>query len=458
MQVALLVIGALIGCLVLSGVTVRRPAWGLILGAIIIYNPIFNYRFLFTHEFEGGSARATLSIAVLACLYIGIVVNRSRDPEFRISMPHIPWQVSYVVWAFIGAALGLIGGHDLRLVVADLFPVVEFAAFFPLVALTCRSRVEASRLAVALLIWGSIVAAIEVGLYIVAGDQFVSRFAFNGGATLIHRLDDFIPALFLPLGVALAVQCRHSYVRVAAIAASTALTAATILSFFRSLWVGLFAALIVMLWIWFGSSIRLISFTRGLAVRLGVGAAIVVVVVGTLSVVKVSSGLSAMSLLISRMTHIESTSGSARIDDNRQLIQLFQEHPLGIGLGGMSPSGYPLFSTSDYYLSTAVELGIVGLLLIVAMTVTFVRRNYMRFRTESRPLMRGIVSGTIGSYVCMAVTLLTFPSLLHYPITAFLAILGGVAAVVGQQPVGSESPAGDGDRRPAGQRRVGFDS
>jgi hypothetical protein len=179
MQVALVIIAIAVGCLAVVGVTIRRPAWGLMLGAMVIYNPIFNYRFLLTHEFEGGSARATLSLAVLVCLYAGLTASRIRDHRFRLSMPHLPWQLSYVVLVLIGAAVGLIAGHDLRLVAADLFPVVEFTAYFPLVAVTCRNRDEASRLAIGLLLWGGLVAAIEVGLYVVVGDQFYSRFALK---------------------------------------------------------------------------------------------------------------------------------------------------------------------------------------------------------------------------------------------------------------------------------------
>jgi hypothetical protein len=154
------------------------------------------------------------------------------------------------------------------------------------------------------------------------------------------------------------------------------------------------------------------------------------------------------------MTHIESTSGSARIDDNLQMSKMFSAHPLGIGLGGSLENGNPLFSASDYYLSTSVELGFVGATLMLLMAIAFFRRNYSRYCSESGPRSRGIISGTVGSYVAMAVTLVTFPSLLHYPIPAFLAILGGVVRVIGRQPVDSSKPVDQEGRSPASQRRV----
>ena len=135
-----------------------------------------------------------------------------------------------------------------------------------------------------------------------------------------------------------------------------------------------------------------------------------------------------------------------------QLLKMFWNHPLGVGLGGMSGK-LPLFSTSDYYLSAAVELGLVGLVLIVAMGIAFVDLNYRRYRMASNPLARGLILGTIGSYITMAVTLLTFPSLLHYPIPAYLALLGGIVGVLARAAAGADRPIEGEDQTDLSQLR-----
>lgn len=428
MGVLLLLVGLVVGGFVLARTTIWRPMWGLALGAMLIYNPAFNYRFLFTHEFEGGSIRALISLVVLACVYYGVIVNRHRNKTLIPGRIEIPWQASYVVVALVGAVVGLLAGHDLRLIGSDLFPVIEFAAYFPLVGLACRNRDEAARFAVILLTWGGVVAAIDVVLYIFRGDLFASRFALNGGSTLIHRLDDFMPALLLPVTVVIAILTRERALRIGATAVSVCLGAATILSFFRSLWLGLFVAAAVMLVIAFAGQIRRIRVTRQAAIVGAASGGVALVVLAVMSFVQVS-GSSILSLVVSRALHVEKTSGTARVDDNITLLSMFSAHPVGIGLGGVSPSG-PLFSASDYYLTTAVELGVVGLFLLIAMGIVFVDVNYWRYRMATDRLIRALILGSIGSFTCMEVTLLTFPSLLHYPIPAYLALLAGIVGVL----------------------------
>ncbi len=429
MSLVLLVAGVAAACVLLVGFTVYRPLWGVVIGTVFIYNPVFNYRFLLTHQFEGGSERAIVSLGVLFCVYLGIVIDRLRSHTPLVARAVPPWQLSYVALALVGAAWGLLAGHQLRLVSADLFPVVEFAAYFPLVGLTSRDPDDPRRLAIALLVWSGAVAAVEVGLYLIEGGRFASRFALNGGTTLVPRLDDFIPALFLPLGLAIAGYVRSQPLRGVAAAASIALAAATAFSFFRSLWAGLIVAVAFMLVVAYIRSSRHIEVNRRTLLRAsGVGAIVVAFALAT-TLIKVGREGSIASLIVSRAAHIETTSGTARVVDNLQLLQMLRDHPLGVGLGGME-GNLPLFSTSDYYLSTAVELGVVGILILVAMGVAFLKRNLERFGNAPDPLTRAIVLGVVGSYTCMAVTLLTFPSLLHYPIPALLGLLGGILTLV----------------------------
>jgi hypothetical protein len=438
MQVLLLLGGLVVCGYVLARITIWRPMWGLTLGAMLIYNPAFNYRFLFTHEFEGGSIRALLSLGVLACVYCGVFVNRKRNKTLSPGRVEIPWQASYLVVALIGAVVGLLAGHDLRLVGSDLFPVIEFAAYFPLVRLACRNRDEAARFAVILLAWGGVVSAADVILYIFRGNLFVSRFALNGGTTLVHRLDDFIPALLLPVTVVTAILGRDRTLKFLATGASASLAAATILSFFRSLWLGLLVASAVILVIGFAGQMKRIRVTKRAAIFAAMGGGLAAVVVAVMAIVKVA-GTSILYLAVSRAAHLENTSGTARVDDNLQLLSMFRMHPLGIGLGAVSRSG-PVFSASDYYLTVAVELGLVGLVVLVAMGVAFIDLNYWRYRVSSDRFVRALILGTIGSYVTMAVTLLTFPSLLHFPIPAYLALLGGIVGVLTSAHAGADRP------------------
>lgn len=437
MALVLLALATIVAIALIVGTTILRPVWGLVLGTAFVYNPAFNYRFLFTHQFQGGSERALVSLAVVACLYAGVFVARRRNnlpllPAFRL-----PWQMAYFVLALIGAAVGMIAGHQIRLVAADLFPVVEFALWLPVAALIVGSTQGAGRLAVAILAWSGIVAAIEVALYLADATHFASKFALSGGTTLVPRLDDFIPALFLPLSLALAIHVHEQPWRVIAIASSIALTGATALSFFRSLWVGLFVALVVMAVAYWRLN-KQIALTRSLLIRIAAAGGLAAIVVAILSLVRIGSGGSITELVVSRVAHIEPTSGTARVIDNLQLLGLIKDHPFGVGLGGME-GNLPLFSTSNYYLSAGVELGVIAVVLWVVMAASFLKQSLERYDDSTDSLTRAIVVGTLGSYTCMAVTLLTFPSLLHYPIPAFLGLLGGIVSVMSRTPRATSS-------------------
>jgi len=400
-----------------------RPALGLALGLMALYSPTFNYTYLYTHEFSGGHIRAGISALVMAALFLGTLARRRAGGErllpgsFRLSLGLLA--LGFVA---IGIVNGLANHHSLRLVAGDTYPAVEFCGFLLVTLLSVQTRSDVTTVLRTVLAWGVLVSAIDVVLYFTRGDFFLSHFALNGGKILVHRLDDFMPALFL--GICIGLLLWSDGVEFLLLAAATVIVwNAVILTFFRSMWVGDTAAVLVALALvpWR----RLRRLGRGLAVTLA-AAAVLFVAEGLFLARSSFHGQSLSSVVAGRVGYVEPTSGTARVVDNLHLLTLIVQRPvLGFGLGG-SENGLPYSSTSNFYLSSAVALGVPALLLFLWLLGRFLldlKRQYDRAETADRAFLLAV----IGAFVAVGVTLLTFPSLLHHPIPAYLGALSGLA-------------------------------
>jgi len=415
------------GAVALLLITTRWPIVGLGIALVVDYNPVFNYLFLYTREFQGGSLRATISLVLLGLVFGGALVHNFRSGRLvrgvRISLPVL----AYLMFVGIGLAFGLVQGNDTRLIGSDLFPVVEFFGYLLLTAQIVGSSGRARAVCWIVVIWGGVVALIDDAVYAFNGDQLVSHFALGGTATLVSRLDDFMPALILPVGLALLMHEPARRRQLAIMMWLIPIVIAVALSFFRSLWVGIIVAVLFLI-------IVVEHRQRATAmVRLGSFAtvtAVIMLAAGGLLLGSIAAvhGQSVLDLIAGRVSYLEPTSGGARIEDNLALLAMIRAQPFfGTGLGGEINS-FPLFSTSNYYLSMAAELGIFAPLAFVVALLGLLRSTLVA-ASQAPDRVRGPVLGIVGSFVAMAVTLATFPSVVHYPIPAYLGTFAGCLLV-----------------------------
>jgi O-antigen ligase len=86
---------------------------------------------------------------------------------------------------------------------------------------------------------------------------------------------------------------------------------------------------------------------------------------------------------------------------------LFSEHPaFGIGFDGFwfASDGLPLRNVHNYFLQTAAEQGIFGLLLIALLLWKAVRSGWRLYRSQGDDFSRGMGLGLIACTTALAVT------------------------------------------------------
>lgn len=416
-------IGALTAAAIgLFGLSFVNPLAGLSVALVANYDPLFNYFYLYTREFEGGSLRALISLALMTTVAAAVLVRRFvagglSIPRLRLA----PGPLAYVLLVVVGVVTGLGLGNDIRLIGSDLFPVVEFVGFFVLAAIAVHTPRQLRALCWVVVVWGGIAAGIDVAIYGFAGNQLVSHFALSGGSQLVKRLDDFMPTLILPLGVALLGAERAKFRSSLLSLLLMPMITATVLSFFRTLWLGSIVATLLLVAVSGNRS----ALLKRLVATVAVTAAILGVAGGTLLASVAGGDYSSLAdLVVGRIAYIEPTSSVARVEDNIDLLSSILGQPVfGLGLGGVL-NGQPLFSTSNYYLSLTAELGVFAFLAFGATTLVFARRLLAVYRMVNSELRESVI-GVAGSFAAMGVTLIAFPSLVHYPIPAYLGALAG---------------------------------
>jgi hypothetical protein len=342
----------------------------------------------------------------------------------------------FLVFPTLGAVIGLFRENDLRLLASDLFPYFEYYAFFLLSSMMINESGKAKALALAMILWGSTVAFTQVILYILLGDVFVVRFALAGGDVTVPRLVDFMPAVLLPLAVS--IFCFSTSRRVMATmgVSSAILVAALMLSFFRTLWLGVIVSGFVIFWFAMrtpgGKPSRLLLLLAAMLISITVFPARWI---GHFE----SPGGSILEIVVARITYVEPVSGIARVEDNIDLMNAIATSPLiGKGLGATYQTDYgefPLFSASNFFLSLAATMGLPALLLFLLVCFAVLKSWLAMFRgSKLTAEEKGVSLGIVASLSAVGVSLLFFPSLLHFPIPAHSGILSALLFIIHRQP------------------------
>jgi hypothetical protein len=148
-----------------------------------------------------------------------------------------PWPRSAVVVIAVlmfGTLVALFRGTSVRDIGSDLFPIVELFAFGYLIFWLIKDAATARRTIWMLLLWGGIVAGLELVLYLKVGYLFATRVLVGG--CIFPRLDDFVPILLMPGALMLLAVSRTPARGVLAAAAAVSIAMAITMSFFRTTW------------------------------------------------------------------------------------------------------------------------------------------------------------------------------------------------------------------------------
>jgi O-Antigen ligase len=266
---------------------------------------------------------------------------------------------------------------------------------------------------------------------------------------LLHSPNEFGAAL----AIAIALLCAPSllplrgWVRTWLLGV---LALALLLSFSRSGWLATMVAVAIVLWLSRGDhSVRAAwrSARQRPAVLLRVGTP-VVLAIALAGLVFASSG--AAALVKATATGSDPSAGNRPVSVRAGLTVVAQ-HPLGLGLGTAGPKaarfdeqeGQPRILTETWYILYAIQVGVVGLGLLLVTAATILWRLW---RDRMRPLSRAALGIGFGLGVgAVFIPVIEDPSVFT-PLWAFCGMalaLGAAAATVAASQPASPPLAGD---------------
>lgn len=422
---ALGIVGAGLGAVLFLVLCLVKPYLGLAAGLGVLYNPWFNYAYLYTRGWRGGATLAAITASIVLLLSAALIVRAARGAKLeRFPTPWDKPLLLFSLFPLIGLAHGFYRGNQPREILAELFPFAAFYAFFFLTPLALKSRREIKRVLLILSLWLSLSSLIGLILYFTRGYNFAFYILVAGG--LIPRLSDFLPALLLPFAVAFLLTLKSRWY--IAYLPAALFIAVLILSYFRSLWLGVIAAITFLLVLTKPSAVKAVRFL-GLLLLAGMIIFLLDAVVSYYSLypnqATVSQSLGERGEQTFVLEGPLSNSTVGRWLAYRSLIDEIWRSPLlGKGLGGTFQhyAGWTAFLSSapNYYLSLGAQLGLPALLAFTALMLLFFREGLRRLGSQQDSAHKALVLGILAGFVSIGVVLLTFPSLLHYPLAAYL--------------------------------------
>lgn len=443
-----LVIPAVLGLFFL---TLQAPEVGLIAILVLVYNP----------------AVANLRLSVLVWNYVAtfaligmvffVVVTRKVVGKARGQKPW--WENTYLVTAAfvsylcVSAMHGWLRGNSMNYVISDFAQMLELPLMYWLTVQVLRlTRKEKSVLIFALLTF-VITSTWELILYL-AHDATLATGVTDaslvlpisiGEELLVRNLGD-IPALFLPVLIALLVLARRRLSFKARLVIATGLFTSflnVILTFGRSVWMGQLIALMFLMW----AFVRLRRFTTT-AKLLSLLLVMVLLAIVLYSIPASRDIWSLPRLVTGRALYTvqQFTKGSSgfdmRLSEYRIVLDIFATSPIiGMGLGlqyiGHLASGemglkHWLHNT---YLALLSRTGLIGILLMVCFFGTLVVGIIRRIKFVSDVRHQAIAIGVVASLLAFVVQSVSWGTLFSHPIPVYLGFGLGLAVYLCNEPV-----------------------
>jgi len=209
----------------------------------ILYNPFFVYYLLLLNSWVGGRMRAATSTGLLLLLAAALFMRRTVNGQslHRVRTPMDRWVAVLGIFLFSGMMVGFYADNDLRLMIADLFPFVEFCSFFFITTLIIREPEAARKLMLRALTAGTATTLTLVVLYFLRGYMFQSQW-------IVPRLMDFIPVILLPCTIGMYLHAPTKRIKILLFVFSLILLLAILVGFSRSLWIATIVSTAFVLW------------------------------------------------------------------------------------------------------------------------------------------------------------------------------------------------------------------
>jgi hypothetical protein len=408
-----------IGICALILLAILRPDIYLLLSLISIYNP-FSIYITITKDWEGAIIRASISVAFITIFFIATLLKGTlRGKLSRFKTPIDKLLLLFLIFPLVGMAYGFFQDYSVRMILADSFPILEFTAYFFLTTFIIKDGKQARKIIFGALIWILLIEIGELVFYFLGGYQELSQQKILGGI-VVKRLTDFMSAIALPLLMALYLCPGSTKKKKLLILLSFIPLIVIILSFFRSLWSGVLAALIFILW--------MVGKYKNCLRNLVIGLTIVgVIFLGANFFIaqKIFKEESILPMIFENVTGMLPTSYKVdkpftRLNYDLHFISKIYESPIiGRGLGN-----FDIGAPTNYYLEIAYKMGIPALFSFLWIFFLFFKKAILLFNCTGFGVNKGLRLGILSAFIANAIVILSFPSLSHFPIMAYLGVMG----------------------------------
>lgn len=243
-----------------------------------------------------------------------------------------------------------------------------------------------------------------------------------------------IISMFLPLAIYLACIAMTRKRNLLLFVAS-ALIIGLLFSFTRSQWVAMFVSLII-IWLLSDRVIKkqlILATTVISLVSILAGLAIITIMPGE-GGAKFKHALSTRFMSIFEKETVKSGSIQSRFEENEAAKIKLKEDPI-FGIGAGNPLRYvtatnikgsflvPVFEMHNSYLEVWLVLGLLGLVSVIGLSITFLIRCYMLLKTAKDPLIQAIAIGSLSAYVGFLMKCTISMMIIHEPFSIISAAL-----------------------------------
>lgn len=429
------------GVVAISLVAMWRFDYALILALFGINNPILNFHMLSAGGFGSGQIRFMVSLACIAGLAVGLLVRMAMRRERRVRLPYDRAVAILAVTIIGGTAVGFARGNDIREIIAEAFPYLEGCAYYFLACYAFRERRQIQLLLVCLFVWTLVCHAFDIRSYFISGNELIFKVQTDSGI-LLARLVNFMITLSIPaLFVYLILVPRGFVARLMIYIAVASGMLILVLGSFRSIWIGLAMAAMY-------ACYQLRTRIRFGRLLLAVPAVVLAIYVcdALLSSSRVLGGLSIMEILQDRFSShalYEGSSYLGRLEAFHDLfIQSFSAPIIGHGLGAYFVQGmrvFPVSSSPNLPLNLLYSLGFIGFVLVAGCAWSIFRRTANVYAITRDPEVRALSLAVSAAMVSFFGLSNLFPTLLHVPMLAYLAV--ACAAVGADFQLSSSTPS-----------------
>ena len=402
------------------------PFLCLSLALICIYNP-YNTYIIFTNLLIYGRIRALISVFFIVLLSVGILLKASISKKIvRLKTPLDIPLLLFLIFPVVGAVHGFFVGNSVRLILNELFPILEFTAFFFLTTLIIKDRRQCYTILKVIIGWLLIMASGGIIFYFFAHSSFAARALLVGSGLIVPRLYDFMPVILFPLLIGLYLYPEENKPksiiqnRIFILCISLIPLLSLLLSFFRSLWIAIIGSLFFKFMLTFRYKRQLKAALGAFLIAISIFLMIDLFIIPKTTIFDYHSLSSVVyeRAFNLKEDQVKAYSISARIKNNIFMLAVIYDNPLiGIGLGSDVTNAAP-----NYYLILACTMGLPALFFAFWMGYIILILALRRFKAASG-IDKGWILGIAGSFVSVAILINSFPAILHFPIPAYMAVM-----------------------------------